>query len=106
MNRDLWKDSYLENNPPFWPCPACGRETLQPTPKSLATAAPSGYRLDPDMTPLDYGYRFNQFFQCAIRECGDVVCVSGDAVLDRSPDGSSDSFIYTLFPQVFIEDFR
>ncbi|MDP3077462.1 DUF4145 domain-containing protein [Bradyrhizobium sp.] len=101
MNRELWKDNYLESNPPFWPCPACGRETLQPIPKSLVTAVPSGYRLDPDITPVDYEYRFNQFFQCVIKECGDVICVSGSAALNRSGgDASSDdAFIFTLYPR-------
>jgi hypothetical protein len=52
------------------------------------------------MTPLDYIYRFKQFFQCALKECGDVVCVTGDASLGENPDAASDQdrFIYTLFP--------
>lgn len=99
MHRNLWHDNYLETNPPFWPCPACGRETLQPIPKSLSVLAPSGFE-SLDLAFTDFTYRFKQFFQCSVRECGDIVGVLGDAALEpnKSPTRDQDAFIYRLFP--------
>ncbi|WP_342714500.1 DUF4145 domain-containing protein [Bradyrhizobium sp. B024] len=72
-------------------------------PDSLSVAAPSGYEFfDPldKLAPTDIIYRFKQFFQCSIPECGDIVCISGDAELvpNRKHSRSEDSYVYQLFP--------
>jgi hypothetical protein len=99
MRRHLWQDRYSQNNPPFWPCPACDRETMQPILKSLVVRQPAGAILM-GVKPTEGAHRFSQFFQCAIRECGDILVVVGHADLDPNPDSTSDhdKFIYTLFP--------
>lgn len=100
MHRHLWKESYQDTNPPLWPCPACGRETLQPIPKSLAIRPPSAYELS-DLPEDEYTFCFKQFFLCSVRECGDIVCVAGDASLERNPYAIStdDEYFYQLFPK-------
>ena|SRR3984957_12275757 len=100
MRRSLWEESYKDYEPPFWPCPACGRETLQPIPKSLTTIAPSGYEWL-ELTPIEYIYRFQQFFRCSVKECGDIVSAAGDAQLkdDRQVSGDEDPYYYMLFPR-------
>lgn len=100
MHRHLWNESYTDSKPPLWPCPACGRETLQPISKSLSVRVPTAYELS-DLPDDEYTYRFQQFFQCSVRECGDIVCISGDASLERNPYSmsSEDAYFYQLSPK-------
>ena len=100
LRRNLWKEDFLENEPPFWPCPACGRETLKPIPRSLSVLEPSGYK-HTELSPFEYTFRFKQFFKCSVDECGDIVGVAGDAELVVNSDPTrdeGDDYIYRLFP--------
>lgn len=99
MHRALWSPSYLEANPPRWPCPTCGRETLQPDGSTFALRAASGYNFS-ELTPDEYSYRFTQFFQCSVVECGEVVGVLGTAHLELNQYGTShdDAYLCRLYP--------
>jgi hypothetical protein len=77
LQRHLWSDSYLENNPPFWPCPARSRETLQPMPDSLSVAAaarPLNDRIK-EFEAIDASHA--ETFD-ALREVGNVGSHQGD----------------------------
>lgn len=54
-----------------------------------------------DITPLEAAYRFDQLFQCAVEDCGEIVCVHGRAELVDNPDpvNDEDQYVYMLFPR-------
>ncbi|MVT66866.1 DUF4145 domain-containing protein [Bradyrhizobium pachyrhizi] len=53
------------------------------------------------LAPTELIYRFKQFFQCSIPDCGDVVAISGDARLEANGTGThlvEHPYVYRLFP--------
>lgn len=89
--RDLWHESFLEDEIPPFRCPTCGRGSLSTIEKGLTAIRPSyasrqceGYSPDED-----WG-RFTLVLKCSIPTCGEIVSSVGTYQAEEvhKPDGT------------------
>lgn len=101
--RDLWLESFSQNEIPAFPCPMCDRGNLRYTKNSLRLKEPNEYsiaRQNGDISPLESVWRFSLFLKCVVEKCGNIVSVHGDATLQESKDWEydADRYFHQLTP--------
>lgn len=101
--RDLWTDSFPEDEIPALPCPSCDRGNLSYIHKSLRVEESNAAKLaqqNGDASPLDVTSIFSLFLKCSVGKCGCIVSVHGDANLNERRYCSNDEerFFYCLTP--------
>jgi len=101
--RDLWLESFPEDEIPAFPCPSCDRGNLRYMNESIRFEEPEASQIaqqNGDISPLEATFRFSLFLKCAVGKCGNVISVHGGAVLQERSSWEHDTerFVYVLSP--------
>jgi hypothetical protein len=102
--RDLWLESFPEDEIPAFPCPRCDRGNLRYIEKSRRFEESEGSKIaqqSGDISPFEAEWRFSIFLKCGVFKCGNIVSVQGDAELKERHDWEidQDRFYYLLTPR-------
>ena len=82
--RDLWEQSFLYENIPGFPCPACDRGIMAVSNGSFTVTetTPSARRRQKErVKPQDVEHRFIMLLECSVEDCKELMSVHGDAAL-------------------------
>lgn len=101
--RNLWPESFPQDDIPALPCPWCDRGNLRYIQNTLQLRRPTGDGIaeqNGDIGFLDATWRFSLFLQCAVEKCGNIVSVHGDAHITKrsSYQAPNDEFVHVLHP--------
>jgi len=77
IDRRLWVDTFIDKQLPPLPCATCAKGTLRLVDLHTAEPGYSNTRDHEDWEPSWIMERFVAFARCDVRECGEVICLTG-----------------------------
>lgn len=104
-DRLLWKECFPEDRIPPLPCPSCRRGSLLVVNDSLETKYSAetlaGRRHGAWDVSWDRG-RFTCFLACGIPQCGEVVAVAGDVLIDERYGQHGSEYVDIYYPLTMV----
>lgn len=101
--RNLWEETFFDDEVPALPCPWCDRGILRPKKGSFCTETPKFLNQDlrdGNIDQFEATHRFSMFLRCVDDKCGNIVAVYGNAVLEeRNTAEEYDRYHYRLTPK-------
>ncbi len=100
MKRNIWKETFVENQKTEYPCPRCLTGHLEPvriTFYDRETSESASMRKDPDWGEDWYEGRFSGILQCDNGGCEEVVSVIGKSGFGTDWDKEGEEFNFSEY---------
>src|SRR5689334_18732205 len=94
IDRRLWVDTFIDKQLPPLPCATCAKGYIRLVDLHTAEPGYSNTRDHEDWEPSWIMERFVAFARCDVRECGEVICLTGSTTTQEGHDEEGELHYY------------